>query len=213
MAYRLCIVVQSHMRMKVRRVLAKRQWDAEYNEVLTQLRSEGGLHMIKCRHNGTSAAEKSFRLVNQQLIWNTGMFSKMKLGIGLHSTTQVSAICDMCIVRTYFLDILTCVVLDVVQIVKGGHTFKTSAGRQSVAFQMKDNPFAQADRESATERGSMVTMEELHQRALTIANPPQQEIIVVCRSEEKRDRLCAVLARFCEESAGVESGGTNDVSR
>ncbi|CAE7613670.1 unnamed protein product [Symbiodinium microadriaticum] len=160
------------MRVKVRRVIAKRKWDAEYNETLSQLRGEDGLMMIKCRHNGTSAADKTFRLIDRQLIWNTGLFSKMKLGIGLHSTTQV---------------------------VKGGHTFKTPAGRQSVAFQMKDNPFAKADRESSSERGSQVTMEDLHRRAITIANPPQQEIIVVCHSTNKRDHLVAVLERFCQE--------------
>jgi hypothetical protein len=79
-----------YMRMKVRRVIAKRIWDAEYNEMLSVLRSESGMALIKCRHNGTSAADKAFRLVDSQLIWNTGMFSKMKLGIGLHATTQVS---------------------------------------------------------------------------------------------------------------------------
>lgn len=85
------------------------------------------------------------------------------------------------------------------QVEKGGHTFKTSAGRTSVAFQMKDNPFAKADRESAGDRGSVVTMEDLHRRAITIANPPQHEIIVCCHSSEQRERLWAVLRRFCEE--------------
>ena len=76
------------MRIKVRRVIAKKKWDAEYNAMIADLRS--GLALIKCRHNGTSAADKTFRLVDRQLVWNTGMFSKMKLGIGLHATSKVS---------------------------------------------------------------------------------------------------------------------------
>jgi hypothetical protein len=45
---------------------------------------------VKCRHNGTSAAEKLFHLVDGNTFqWNTGLFSKMKQGIQLAFTTDV----------------------------------------------------------------------------------------------------------------------------
>lgn len=49
-----------------------------------------GLNLVKCRHNGTSAAEKVFHLVDENTFqWNTGLFSKMKQGIQLSFTTDV----------------------------------------------------------------------------------------------------------------------------
>lgn len=49
-----------------------------------------GLNLVKCRHNGTSAAEKVFHLVDENTFqWNTGLFSKMKQGIQLSYTTDV----------------------------------------------------------------------------------------------------------------------------
>ena len=72
--------------------MAKKKWDKEYHETINTLRSTGGLTLIKCRHNGTSATEKSFRLMENNLLqWNTGLFSKMKLGIQMNHTTEVCA--------------------------------------------------------------------------------------------------------------------------
>lgn len=74
------------MRIKVRTVM----WNKLYQHTIGRLRGEG-MNLVKCRHNGTSAADKIFHLIDgNTLQWNTGMFSKMKQGIQLNFTTDVS---------------------------------------------------------------------------------------------------------------------------
>lgn len=72
------------MRIKIRTVM----WNKLYQLSIGRLRGEG-MNLVKCRHNGTSAADKTFHLVDNTLQWNTGMFSKMKQGIQLNFTTDV----------------------------------------------------------------------------------------------------------------------------
>jgi hypothetical protein len=74
------------MRLKVRRNM----WSKEYKKTIEQFQGNG-LVAVKCRHNGTSAAEKTFQIADNSLQWNTGMFSKMKQGVQLVHTTVVSA--------------------------------------------------------------------------------------------------------------------------
>jgi hypothetical protein len=72
----------------VRVILRTRAWNRTYNKYLNLLRGDG-LTLVKCRHNGTSAAEKVFHLAGNTFQWNTGLFSKMKQGIQLSFTTDV----------------------------------------------------------------------------------------------------------------------------
>jgi hypothetical protein len=76
------------------------------------------------------------------------------------------------------------------QIWKGALTFKKD-GRQSVKIQLKDNPFKKAD--------AALSANELEDLAITIANPPLAEVIIVARSTVERDLLYRVLRRFCFE--------------
>ena len=73
------------MRIKVRTIM----WNKLYQQYIGRFRGDG-VNLIKCRHNGTSAADKTFHLIDNTLQWNTGMFSKMKQGIQLNFTTDVS---------------------------------------------------------------------------------------------------------------------------
>mmetsp|Transcript_26235 Transcript_26235/g.38878 ORF Transcript_26235/g.38878 Transcript_26235/m.38878 type:complete len:1321 (+) Transcript_26235:88-4050(+) len=161
--------VRFYMKLKVRRVMAKKKWDKEYHETINTLRSTGGLTLIKCRHNGTSATEKSFRLMENNLLqWNTGLFSKMKLGIQMNHTTEIS---------------------------KGGITYKRD-GRQSVAINLKENPFKKLD---PSANSSAIPSDQMEDLAITIANPPLHELIIVAESKEARDKLYNVFTRFLLE--------------
>jgi hypothetical protein len=74
-----------------------------------------------------------------------------------------------------------------------------------VKIQLKDNPFKKADNSS----GPALSANELEDLAITIANPPLHEVIVVARAMEERDLLYRVLRRFCYEmkkSAIMEEG-------
>lgn len=73
------------MRIKVRTIM----WNKLYQRTIGRLRGDG-MNLVKCRHNGTSAADKTFHLIDDNTLqWNTGMFSKMKQGIQLNFTTDV----------------------------------------------------------------------------------------------------------------------------
>jgi hypothetical protein len=58
---------------------------------------------------------------------------------------------------------------------------------------LKDNPFKKADNSS----GPALSANELEDLAITIANPPLHEVIVVARTMEERDLLYRVLRTFC----------------
>ena len=91
----------------------------------------------------------------------------------------------------------------------GGHTFKNEeAERETLEINIQSNPFKQKDvqlraqREGANspppppERESEFKREEMAVRSITIANPPDQELVVVLDTKEDRDRLFTVLKRF-----------------
>ena len=63
-------------------------------------------------------------------------------------------------------------------------------------IQLKDNPFKKADNST----GPALSANELEDHAITIANPPTSEVIIVAPSIAERDRLYRVLRRFCFES-------------
>mmetsp|Transcript_15776 Transcript_15776/g.23714 ORF Transcript_15776/g.23714 Transcript_15776/m.23714 type:complete len:1310 (+) Transcript_15776:128-4057(+) len=158
-----------YMKLKVRRVMAKKKWDKEYREAINTLRSTEGMTLIKCRHNGTSATEKTFRLVDDNILqWNTGLFSKTKLGIHMSGSTKVS---------------------------KGGITYKRNV-RQSVAINLKENPFKKSD---PSANAAAIPSDQMDDLAITIANPPLHEVIIVSKTKEVRNKLYDVFHRFCSE--------------
>jgi hypothetical protein len=90
------------------------------------------------------------------------------------------------------------------QVCKGALTFKKE-GRQSVKIQLKDNPFKKADAGD-----SSLSADDLESLAITIANPPNQEMIMVLRTPFERDVIFRVLTKFCAErqdSPIAEGGG------
>ena len=76
-------------------------------------------------------------------------------------------------------------------------------------IQLKDNPFKKADNSS----GAALSANELEDLAITIANPPLHEVIVVARTMEERDLLYRILRRFCYEmrkSNTIVEGGEGE---
>jgi hypothetical protein len=67
-----------------------------------------------------------------------------------------------------------------------------------VKILLRDNPFKKADNST----GPALSENELEDHAITIANPPLHEVIVVARSREERDLLYRVMRRFCYERKG-----------
>jgi hypothetical protein len=113
----------------------------------------------------------------------------------------------------------------VLQILRGGHTFKNDdAERETMVLNIKNNPFKQNDLKlqalklqeggadapppspvspkpprAGHERESEFKREEMVQRSVTIANPPEQELVLVFDSSEQRDRLFTVLCRHARQ--------------
>jgi hypothetical protein len=101
---------------------------------------------------------------------------------------------------------------------KGGHTFKNDdAERETMVLNIKNNPFKQNDLKlqamklqdaeessplpnvSSGVRESEFKREEMVLRSITIANPPQHELVMVFDDVETRDKLFTVLTRFARQ--------------
>lgn len=183
-----------HMMVKIRWIWKERRIARDIEEAVAAWRSEDGMKVFKCRANGTKAVEKVFRLAKGKdnvFIWNAGLMSNMRAGVPLHQDTMI---------------------------LKGGHTFKNEdAERETMALNINNNPFKQNDLKLQTmmnsdvadapstphkrsnERESEFKRSEMVQRSVTIANPPDQELVMVFDTTELRDKIFTVLTRFAKQ--------------
>ncbi len=101
--------------------------------------------------------------------------------------------------------------LSYVKILQGGHTFKQlDIDRISASLSkvnIRTNPFLKNDIKTKkgqntggaeAEKETEFTAQQMSERALTLANPPDQEIVLVFRSTEERDDMFAVFRRYSQ---------------